>query len=1009
MFDVIQRGIYLLEKEEFLPEMNGTGYLLRHAKTKARVVVVTSEDKNKVFNIGFKTPPADDTGVPHILEHSVLCGSKNFPLKDPFVELVKGSLNTFLNAMTYPDKTVYPMASCNDTDFHNMMHVYLDAVFYPNIYKEPKILMQEGWHYELDSMDGELTYNGVVYNEMKGVFSSGDDILARKIQDALLPDTAYGCESGGDPEAIPNLTQEQFVSFHKKYYHPSNSYIYLYGDMDVDKELAFIDEEYLSHFDYLEVDSHIPFQTAFASPVCTKGEYPISEEENVTDNTYLSYNAVVGDSLDRELYLAFQILGYVLFGMPGAQIKKALLDAKIGKDLYHSYDNGIQQPVFSVIVNNSNPEEQDRFVEVLENEFKKVVKEGLNEKVLRAAINYFEFKYKEGNFGRYPKGLIYGLQMFDSWLYDDEKPFIHIRTSEVFPLLKERIGTGYYESLIQKYFLENNHKAYVMIEPKKGLTGEIEEKTRKKLAAYKATLSDEEKEAIMKKAEELRIYQDEPTKKEDIEKIPVLAIEDIEKKAEPIAYEKLDASGTPVIYVDEFTNGIAYLKLAFSLKNLSASMLPYAAMLANVYRLVDTDNYTYQELTTEINLNMGGWGTDTEVLPLKEEDGSYLAIFEVGAKGLYDQISNLFSMTKEIIFHSHITDKERLREIISQMKNNLQQRNNQAGHAAAANRALSYFSKSALAKEKMDGIDFYEFIKDLEEHFEEKYDELASGLMKVQRMIFTKENLMISYTADELPMELLKKEVEGLEDVFYQETCHDTENVMDGEKAGNVVGADVSNSMNENTEHITAGELKHVDRNLTPAVKNEGFKTSSKVQYCAKAGNFLEKGFEYTGTLKVLHMMFSYDYLWQNVRVKGGAYGCMCGFTRLGNAYFTSYRDPNLSATLDVYKNAWEYVENFDADDRDMTKYIIGAIGNMDAPVDPATKGMQMFRAWLMGVTTELVQKERDELLTCTQEDIRVLAPLVKAAFEDDVICVIGNENKLEEEKEFFKELRSIF
>ena len=982
MFDVVNRGIYLLEKEEFLPEMNGTGYLLRHAKTKARVIVVVSEDKNKVFNIGFKTPPVDNTGVPHILEHSVLCGSKNFPLKDPFVELVKGSLNTFLNAMTYPDKTVYPIASCNDADFHNMMHVYLDAVFYPNIYKEPKILMQEGWHYELDSLDGELTYNGVVYNEMKGVFSSGDDILARRIQDALLPDTAYGCESGGDPEFIPDLTQEQFVSFHKKYYHPSNSYIYLYGDMDVDKELAFIDKEYLSHFDYLEIDSSISYQPAFEHPVYTTHAYPISEEENEKDNTYLSYNVVVGDSLDRELYLAFQILGYVLFGMPGAQIKKALLDAKIGKDLYHSYDNGIQQPVFSVIVNNSNPEEQDRFVTVLEEEFRKVVEQGLDEKILRAAINYFEFKYKESNFGRYPKGLIYGLQMFDSWLYDDEKPFIHIHTSEVFPVLKERIGTGYYESLIQQYFLDNNHKAFVMVEPKKGLTGELEEKTKEKLAAYKESLSEKEKEEIMKKAEELHIYQDEPSRKEDVEKIPVLSIDDIEKKADPILYEKLDAAGAPVIYTNEFTNGIAYLKLAFSLKKLPSRMLPYAALLANIYRLVDTDHFTYQELTTEINLNMGGWGTDTEILPLKEEEGSFLGLFEIGTKGLYDQISNLFTMTKEIIFQSHITDKERLREIISQMKNNLQQRNNQAGHSASANRALSYFSKSALAKEKMDGIDFYEFIKDLEEHFEERYDGLAQDLLNVREMIFTKENLMLSYTADEMPIDLLKTEVEGLCEVFYEDK------------------SDVSEAADWDASEKDL---------LVPVVKNEGFKTSSKVQYNAKAGNFLKKGFEYTGALKALHMIFSYDYLWQNIRVKGGAYGCMCGFTRLGNAYLTSYRDPNLSATLEVYKKAWEYVENFDADDRDMTKYIIGAIGNMDAPIDAAAKGMQMFRAWLMGVTTELVQKERDELLTCTQETIRNLAPLIKAAFEDDIVCVIGNENKLEEEKEHFKEVRSIF
>lgn len=973
MFDVVRKGIYLLEKEEQLPEMNATGYLLRHAKTKARVVVVVSEDKNKVFNIGFKTPPVNDTGVPHILEHSVLCGSKNFPVKDPFVELVKGSLNTFLNAMTYSDKTVYPVASCNAIDFHNMMHVYLDAVFYPNIYQEPKIMMQEGWHYELDSMDGELTYNGVVYNEMKGVFSSADDILMRRIQSSLLKDTTYACESGGDPEYITDLTQEDFIAFHKKYYHPSNSYIYLYGDVDMEKELSFIDEEYLSKFDYLYVDSHIDDQIPYEAPVYEKDAYSISEEDTLEDNTYLSYNTVIGKSVDTDKYMAFQILGYVLFGMPGAQLKKALLDAKIGKDVYHSYDNGINQPIFSVVVNGANPEDQERFIEVLDAELKKVIEQGLDEKVLRAAINYFEFKYKEGNFGRYPKGLIYGLQMFDSWLYDDEKPFIHIHTNEIFAFLKEKIGTGYYEELLKTYLLENPHKSYVMIEPKKGLTKEIEENTKAKLAQYKESLTTEEKEEIIKKAEELRQYQDTPSSKEDLEKIPLLSIEDIEKKAEPIEYEELNLLGVPIIYSNRFTNGIAYVKYVFSLQSLPLEMLPYASLLANIYRLVDTDKYTYQELTTEINLNMGGWGTDTEVLPVPQEKGSYLPMFEIGAKCFYDQISNVFDMTKEIIFGSKIIDKDRLKEIISQMKTQLQQRNNQAGHAAAANRALSYLSDFALVKEQMEGIDFYSFIKNLEENFEEEYDNLAIQLEKVRKMIFNAKNLMMSYTADQFPASVMMEDLHALKECCYEDIdC--------------------------------AGEEKP-----TPVVKNEGFKTSSKVQYVAKAGNFCHKGFEYIGALKVVQVMFSYDYLWQNVRVKGGAYGCMSGFTRWGNAYFTSYRDPKLAGTIDVYDKAWEYLANFDADDRDMTKYIIGAIGNQDAPQEPSAKGMLMFRAWLMGVTTELVQKERDELLGTNQEVIRGLAPLMKAAFEDDILCVIGNENRLEEEKDRFKELRSIF
>jgi hypothetical protein len=973
MFDVVNQGIYLLEKEDVLPEMNATGYILRHKKTKARVVVVCSDDKNKVFNIGFKTPPSDDTGVPHILEHSVLCGSKHFPVKDPFVELVKGSLNTFLNAMTYPDKTVYPVASCNDTDFHNMMHVYLDAVFYPNIYREPKIMMQEGWHYELDAPDGELTYNGVVYNEMKGAFSSADDLLMRKIQCTLLKDTPYGWESGGDPECIPNLTQEDFLAFHKKYYHPSNSYIYLYGNADMDKELAFIDREYLSHFDYEPVNAFIPRQAPFEKPLYVEDTYSISEEEPLENNTYLSYNTVVGNSLNEELYLAFQILGYVLFGMPGAQVKKAILDEKIGKDVYHVYDNGIYQPTFSVIVSGSNVEDQDRFIAVLERELRTIIENGLDEKVVRAAINSFEFKYKEADFGRYPKGLIYGLQMFDSWLYDDKKPFIHIHTKELFEKLKKKITTGYFEELIDQYLLSNNHKAIVRIKPKKGLTKEIEDRTKEKLAAYKAGLSETEIQDIIQKAADLKTYQEIPSTKEELETIPLLSIDDIEKKEDPIVYEEESAAGAPVIFSELFTNDITYLRLVFSMEKLPKELLPYAAILSSVYRLVDTEHYTYQELTTEINLNMGGWGTDADVLPMPKEKGEYLPMFVVGAKCLENQISNVFDMTKEILFTSKIEEKERLREIISQMKTQLQQRNSQAGHVAAANRVLSYRNTYALVKELMEGITFYEMIKDFEEDFDEKYEMLAAGLKKARELIFTKENLMISYTAEKLPKELLEKEVESLKNACYAPQEVESELV------------------------------------LTPRVRNEGFKTSSKVQYVAKGGDFSQKGYEYNGMLKVLQVMFSYDYLWQNVRVQGGAYGCMFGCSRYGGIYLTSYRDPNLKTTLETYQKAWEYVRDFDADERDMTKFIIGAIGNQDIPQEPSSKGIKMFRAWLMGVTTELVQKERDEMLGTTVEKIRSLAPMIRDSFADEDLCVIGNENRLEEDKDLFGELRSIF
>ena len=432
---------YELIQEKKLADLKSEGYYLRHKKSGAKVLLMKNDDENKVFFVGFRTPPEDSTGLPHILEHSVLCGSKNFPLKDPFVELVKGSLNTFLNAMTYPDKTVYPVASCNDKDFQNLMHVYMDAVFYPNIYVHDEIFRQEGWSYNLENAEDALTYNGVVYNEMKGAFSSPEGVLDRVILNSLFPDTCYANESGGDPECIPELTYEQFLDFHKKYYHPSNSYIYLYGDMDFEEKLAWLDKEYLSSFEAIEIDSTIGLQRPFEEMKEIVQTYSITSNEPEEDNTYLSYNKVIGTSLDRELYLAFEVLDYALLSAPGAPLKTVLTDAGIGKDILGSYDNGIYQPIFSIVAKNANEEQKNEFVELIESTISKIVKEGIDTKALEAGIHYHEFRYREADFGNFPKGLEYGLQIFDSWLYDDEVPFLHLEALAVYEFLKSQITT----------------------------------------------------------------------------------------------------------------------------------------------------------------------------------------------------------------------------------------------------------------------------------------------------------------------------------------------------------------------------------------------------------------------------------------------------------------------------------------------------------------------------------------------------------------------------------------
>ena len=469
---------YDIVLEEELKDLNSAGIILRHKKSGARVVVISNDDNNKVFSIGFKTPPFNDTGMQHIIEHSTLCGSRKYPVKDPFVELCKGSLNTFLNAMTYPDKTVYPVASCNDTDFKNIMDVYMDAVFYPAMYEKPEIFMQEGWHYELDNADDDIKYNGVVFNEMKGAFSSPDDVLSRYTFVSLFPDTVYKNESGGDPEVIPTLKYEDFLKYHEEYYHPSNSYIYIYGDMDVNERLEYLDREYLSDFDVSDVDIHanIERQAAFDKPVYETKPYAITEDESLEDNTYLSYNAVIGTSVDAKLYLAFQILDYALVMTPGAPVKQALLDAGISTDVYSSYETSLYQPVYSIVAKNSNSKEQGRFVSVINDTLEKLVKDGINERTIEAGINYYEFKYREADYGPYPKGLMYYLTMMDSWLYDETKPFIHIEAGDTFDELKKDARNGYFEKLIKEYLLDNNHKSIISLVPEYGLEKEKEQK-----------------------------------------------------------------------------------------------------------------------------------------------------------------------------------------------------------------------------------------------------------------------------------------------------------------------------------------------------------------------------------------------------------------------------------------------------------------------------------------------------------------------------------------------------
>lgn len=965
---------YEVIKKDSIKDLGSEGWILRHKKSGARIALLSNDDENKVFTIGFKTPPADSTGVAHILEHSVLEGSKEFPVKDPFIELVKGSMNTFLNAMTYPDKTLYPVASCNDKDFANLMHVYLDAVFYPAIYKEPRIFYQEGWHYEMEDVRDELKLNGVVYNEMKGAFSSSDDVLDREIVRGLFPDTVYANESGGDPDAIPDLTYEQFLAFHSRYYHPANSYIYLYGNMDMAERLIWMDEHYLSHFDKIDVDAQIGLQEPFAEPRETRKTYSITESEPMEHSTYLTCSIAAGDVLDREEYIAFQILDYALCSSQGAPLKQALLDAGIGEDVYSDYDSGTRQPYFSIVAKGAEESQKEEFLRVIEETLEKLSKGGLDKKRLLAGLNYYEFKYREADFGIYPAGLMYGLQMMDSWLYDDEKPFIHIEAGDTYAALRKKVDSRYFEELISEKLLNNPHRSVLVLAPERGLTARKDEELAKRLALYKESLSETELEKIVEQTRQLRAFQEEPDRPEDLAKIPLLAREDIRREVEPVILEERCVGDTKLIYHSIPTNGISYFRLLFDVTDISSELFPYIGILKAAFGLVDTENYSYQELFTQTDLLTGGIVPVTNLYPNAKDLTQKRITFEVKGKAFDKNLQDAMALIEEMLIRSDYSDTKRLYEILAELKSRLQSSMMSAGHVVAGGRAVSYFSENAAIQEVLSGMDFYRLLEKICGDWEQEGKKTVEKLSELAKQIFCRENLMLDFISqDEAVYEQFRELAGGLKEKL-----------------------PVKNA---------AGQPYRVET----VRRNEGFLSSSQVQYVCRAGNFLKHGLPYTGALRILKGILGNDYLWNQVRVKGGAYGCMCSFGKNGDAWFVSYRDPNLAKTIEAFEAAPGWVEQFADDERAMTQAVIGTISEMDTPMNPAAKGLRSLSIYLTNQTEEQLQRERDEVLDATAQDIRALAAYIRAFLEDDCLCVVGNEKKIEEEKEKFFTLEQLY
>ena len=965
--NAIYHGFKVLE-HAFVEEIHSDAYIMEHIQSGARLLYLGNNDDNKVFSIAFRTPPADDTGVPHIMEHSALCGSRKYPLKEPFVDLVKGSLNTFLNAMTYPDKTVYPVASRNDKDFHNLMDVYLDAVFYPLLYKNKYTLRQESWHYNIDNAQGELSYNGVVYNEMKGVYSSPDAYLEREAMMALFPDTCYRFESGGYPEAIPQLTQEQFEEFHKTYYSAENSFIYLYGDMDIDATLAYLDKDYLSSFEKTgKVNSEVVEQAPLLRTAEVEAFYPIDANESTKGKTYHELSIVTGKSTDFMTSTALRLLEAILLESESSPLRRALVEAGVGQNISGSYEGSLLQPVFSISASGSEPELRDKFISTIYRTLQDITINGIDKKLVEASLNALEFKLREADFGVYPKGLIYGLGILDSWIYGGN-PIQCLYGYKVLKKLREGLENRYFEGLIENYLLDNTHKVIVTLKPQPGKEEADLAKEAEKMAAIKSTMTAEQLEQYAFECAELHRLQAEPDSEEARATIPLLKRSDIRRQVEVIATEEESQGNNSLVFVPAVTNKIAYTTWNFDISSVPADKLKLCFLLTDILGKFDTKRYTYQEIATNSIMYTGGVSFNVRAISEAENAEEYRMYFTMKGKALLENLFKMYDILEAVALESKLDNLQRFHELLSEIKTDWDNSFFNKGQNVAIARLYSYCAAGPRANEQ-DQFSYYQFLKALVENFEEQGTAVLADLQKLIKLFFQKSSYILTYSCDPEDKELVKK------------TCL--------EFASKLAEAPIA----EKPEKLDA-----------PGI-NEGITTAGKVQYVAAGGNFAKYGHKYVGAMKVLETMLRYEYLWTKIRIQGGAYGATARFELNGLGVFASYRDPQLEKSLEAYKELPNWLENLDLPARELDKYVIGTISGMDIPLTNTLKVDQANMLFIKKTSTELRQRVRNEVLDVTNKDLQDLAKVVRDMLSDGYVCVVGGKQAIEANKDKFQSI----
>ena len=957
---------FKLIKESQIDELQSTGRLFLHEKSGARLLHLANEDDNKVFSIGFRTPPTDDTGVPHILEHCVLSGSRKYTTKEPFMDMIKGSLQTFLNAMTFSDKTLYPIASRNEKDFYNLMDVYLDAVLYPKIYEVPEIFMQEGWHHEIFNEEDEITYKGVVYNEMKGAYSAPETILYQAISKSLFPDTCYRFSSGGDPDHIPELTREAFLGFHKKLYHPANSYIFLYGNGNMDEQLAYIDKNYLSHFEKIEVDSQITRQEPFDQRAELTDYYNISMDDSSEDKTYLSLNFVLGDNSDLKSSLMGDIMSQILIDSEAAPLKKALLEAGLGEDIFAMSSDGLQR-YLGIVSKNTSPDKKEEFKDVIFNTLQKLVAEGIDKELIKASINVVEYRLRECE-GFATRGIVYKILAMDGWLYDKD-PIEYLKYSNVIEDLRAKIQTNFFEEYITEKLLENNHSSLTIIEPKQGLAEGKEKGVKEKLAALKSGLDQRELRRLIKDNEKLKNMQSADDTEEAKATIPKLQIEDVDPKSPIISQEIMKEGSATLLFHDIFTQGIAYLDLYFDNSMIEEEYIPYMALLADLLSKMDTKFKTYGELSNSIFANTGGINFGVDAFTTENGDQEFMPKFTISGKAIGDNIKTLLELMAEISFDTKLEDPGRIKEILLQAKSRMEMGISRSGNSVVSGRVSSYFSRSGSYREKIRGLDFYWFVTDLIKDFDDKKEEIISNLKYVYDRVFNVNNLVIAFTGDREDLSIVR----------------DNLNIL--------------------TERLSTQKFSPVEYGFTERKENEGILANYNVQYVAKGYDFKKLGYDYHGSMRVLATILNGDYLHNRVRAQGGAYGVGISIDRSGLLALWSYRDPNLTETLAVYDNIPDYISGLSLNEAELTRFIIGTIARLDPAMTPLGMGRLQTRRYIIGTAQEDIQEIRDKVLSTDTDTVKSFAPLLKDAMAQEYLCVLGNENKIRDNEKVFGKL----